>query len=230
MKIIADISGNHGGYLEKAVELIYTAAECGCHYAKFQYYTPREMYANEPSKALYEQLHVPFEWLDSLFGAATRTGIGLFASVFSADAVGDLLPYDPDYYKIASPKSTWLPKSTYAAIAKAVPADRGLLISACGRDMHDMWHHTGLFKGARNFLYCPVGHPQHIGDADIDEFYKRGFYGFSDHTPGLIAPLALAAAGANMIEKHLKLDDDCIDAHFSADARTMATLVEHLDQ
>ena len=75
-------------------------------------------------------------------------------------------------------------------------------------------------------LYCPPGHPPDITDADFEEIGE--YYGFSDHTPDLLAPLAMACAGVNMIEKHLKLDDNCIDAEFSADAMTMERLCRML--
>ena len=69
-------------------------------------------------------------------------------------------------------------------------------------------------------LYCPPGHPQAITDDD----FLIPYNGFSDHTPDLMAPLAFAQAGARMIEKHLKLDDNCVDAAFSATPQTMAAL------
>src|ERR1019366_9472764 len=99
MKIIADISGNHGGYLEKACELIEVVAKCGCDYAKFQYYSPREMF-DSANEALYARLMVPHNWIDVMFDTARDNNIGLFASVFSGCGVDDLVEFTPPYFKI----------------------------------------------------------------------------------------------------------------------------------
>ena len=217
MKIVAEISGNHGGFIEKARELIQVAALCGCDYAKFQYYNPRDMYDLE-NAALYSRLAVPREWLHDLFDTAERAGIGLFASVFSSDGVSDLLEFSPPYFKLASPQSTWLPTVVYQEIIETVPKDTEIIFSADGRDEDRMF---SLLAGREcSILYCPPGHPQTITDDD----FLIPCDGFSDHTSGLQAPLAFAQVWAKMIEKHLKLDDNCVDAAFSATPQTMAAL------
>lgn len=226
MNIIAEISGNHGGYLDKACELIEVAAECGCDYAKFQYYHPREMYDAE-NERLYSRLAIPRDWLGTLFDAAGRSGIGLFASVFSSDGVADLVEYSPPYFKIASPQSTWLPTRAYKEIVKAVPESTPIIFSADERDGARM---LSIVRPHRYIkLYCPLGHPPKITDDNYAEFLDFCYDGFSDHTSDLTAPLAFAMAGAEWIEKHLKLDGNCVDAAFSASPDTMARLCEILN-
>ena len=225
MKIVAEISGNHGGYRDKACELIEVAAKCGCDYAKFQYYHPRGMYDYE-NEALYTRLAIPREWLSTLFDAANDCSIGLFASVFSADGVKDLLAYAPPYFKLASPQSTWLPTIIYKEIVAAVPADTAIIYSANGGDRERM---LNIIQPHENLsLLCPPGHPPVVTDDDLYDFRFNDYNGVSDHSPGLRLPLAFAAAGATMIEKHLKLDDNCVDAAFSANSHTMAALCELL--
>ena len=225
MKIVAEISGNHGGYRDKACELIEVAAKCGCDYAKFQYYHPREMYDHE-NEALYTRLAIPREWLSTLFDAANDCSLGLFASVFSADGVSDLLEFSPPYFKIASPQSTWLPAPVYREIVEMVPASTAIIYSADWRDRERM---LDIIQPHANLsLFCPPGHPSTVTDGDLYDFCDSGYNGLSDHTSGLGLPLAFAAAGATMIEKHLKLDDNCVDAAFSANSHTMAALCELL--
>ena len=221
MKIVAEISGNHGGFIEKARELIQVAALCGCDYAKFQYYNPRDMYDLE-NAALYSRLAVPREWLHDLFDTAERAGIGLFASVFSSDGVSDLLEFSPPYFKLASPQSTWLPTVVYKEIIETIPADTNVIFSADELDLDRMAN----IVGSRGLpLYCPPGHPPTITDTSLIESVDyHCFHGFSDHTPDLLAPLAFAQTGMSMIEKHLRLDDNCVDAAFSATPQTMAAL------
>ncbi len=214
VEIVAEISGNHGGNIKKATVLIYEAALCGCDYVKFQYYRPADMPDYKENKEMYEKLSVPDDWLPDLFNTAKDCSIGLFASVFSVRAVKEILKYDVPYVKLASPESTLLAPETYDAILDVVPPDVEIIWS--GREQ----------LPGRKVLYCPEGHPPTITWGDFSEFRTGNYFGLSDHTPGIRTPLAFIRAGAEMIEKHFKLegDDDCVDAAFSADSETMKLL------
>lgn len=217
-EIVAEISGNHNGALEKAKELIVTAAICGCQYAKFQYYDPLDMpdRHEDNNEEMYKKLMVPPWWLPHLFRTAEDNGIGLFASVFSGRAARELLEFDVPYIKIASPDSTQLGRETYLDICSIIPKYVGLVVS-------NNW--AGPFLTGLAIM-CPRGHPP--TDNELWEHLRRfdpeRHYGFSDHTSGIRAPLAFIRAGARMIEKHLMLDEDCVDAKFSAHPHTMRQL------
>ncbi len=215
VEIVAEISGNHGGSLDRALTLIYEATEAGCDYVKFQYYRPEDMpdRFEGDNEAMYRKLTVPDEWLPRMFEMAANCNVGLFASVFSARAAKEILQYDVPYIKIASPDSIVLVEETYDEIVACVPPDVEIIWS--GR--HSLGSKT---------LYCPLGHPPVITWDDFSEFRRSNYWGFSDHTPGIRTPLAFIRAGAQMVEKHFKLtgDNDCIDAAFSADSATMRLL------
>ena len=217
--IVAEISGNHGGSLNKAREMIWEAAEAGCDYAKFQFYRPEDMPDRHEgdNEAMYRKLMVPDEWLPALFHTAHKCKIGLFASVFSARAVETLLKFDVPYFKIASMDSTPLSVFTRDAIYEARPMYIPLIVS-------NTWDGTFLKnRGNTLAMLCPPGHPP--TDSNLWEAWRRfEHFGFSDHTKGIGAPLAFIRARASMIEKHFKIDDSCIDAAFSADRLTMALL------
>ena len=218
VKIVAEISGNHSGSYEKACWLLDEAAKAGCDYVKFQYYKPVDMpWTGQDDHEMYCRLAVEDDWLPGLFDLAKRRRIGLFASVFSAKGAQEILKYDVRYIKIASPDSTKLGQETYAQIIACAPPDVDII-----------WSHRGRFRSSRGYktLYCPLGHPPIITRDDFSDFRTGNYYGFSDHTPGIRAPLAFIDAGAEMIEKHFKLegDDACVDAHFSADPLTMGLL------
>jgi pseudaminic acid synthase len=219
VEIVAEISGNHDGSLHKAKKMIARAAECGCDYVKFQFYRPEDMPDRHEgdNDRMYRQLMVPDDWLPDLFGKAKESCIGLFASVFSVRAVETLLKFDVPYIKIASPESTRLWHKTYREIVKAAGAV-DVLISTGLTDLSQM----GMLRG--DLLFCPPGHPPDLKVDDLGSFVQGPFWGFSDHTPGISAPLAFIRRGARMIEKHFKIDDDCIDAAFSADPQTMKLL------
>ncbi len=219
VEIVAEISGNHGGNLEKAERLIHAAAIAGCDYAKFQYYLPKDMPDYYGNRDLYEKLAVPQWWLPRLFRAAKRAGIGLFASVFSVRAARDLMAYDVPYIKLASPESTRLDWGTYEAIASLCKFPHRLIASSGRADYRRM---GGLTS---RVMYCPPGHPAQINNDDVA--FACTSWGYSDHTSGIATPLAvLEGSSIVMLEKHFKLegDDDCVDAAFSAEPDTMELL------
>lgn len=222
VEIVAEISGNHGGDIQKFEELIRTAAWCGCDYVKFQYYRPEDMPDRHEgnNEEMYQRLAVPDEWLPTLFQCALDNTIRLFASVFSVRAAKEILKYDVSYIKIASPKSTRLSRDVLEEIIYLCPADVEL-IGSCDKDDEG-------YMACGKVLYCPEGHPPVLDGSHFADFRTNIYHGFSDHTPGLRAPLAFLRAARYredfMIEKHLKVNDNCVDAAFSADCMTMKLL------
>ena len=229
VEVIAELSGNHGGSLEKMLDLILSASECGCDYAKFQLYRPEDMpdrdrYNNEET---YKKYMVPADWLPAMFAEAKQARIGLFASVFSVRAVEELLLYDPPFIKIASPLSTKLDESVYDDIECYIPRNTGLIVSSDSTHVKPMWNWPQWGRPIIK-MYCPPGHPQVLIDEDYQLGYSQGVNAFSDHSAGITASLSVLreVPTVKMIEKHFMADGDvdCIDHHFSADSETMELL------
>ncbi len=222
VKVVAEISGNHSGIRDKALALICEAAAAGCDYVKFQYYRPEDMpdRLEGDNEEMYRKHAVPDDWLPRMFSVAEACGVGLFASVFSIARAVEILNFDVEFVKLASPKSTRLPPDEYNGIIEILPPDVEALVSCDGED----WNEVGF--GMPKVLYCPEGHPPEITGRDFMEFRGNSYYGFSDHTPGTRTPMAFIRAGAEMIEKHFKLEGDtcCIDAAFSIEPRKMKQL------
>lgn len=213
-KIIADISGNHGGDLGKAKDLVRAAADCGCDYAKFQYYFPMEMPDYKGNEADYDKLAVPSEWLRPLFDTAEAVNIPLFASIFQERAIARLECFHPPFFKLASPESTRL--DDYERLIKRMRRESGLIISTGIKDLEQM---DGLAdKYGAILLYCPPQHPcpplSHWMIAD----------GLSDHCADLTNARRAVEMGTEWIERHIKLDNNCIDAAFSSNPKEMAEL------
>ncbi len=221
-KIVAEISGNHGGVKDKALALICEAAAAGCDYVKFQYYRPDDMpdRLEGDNEEMYRKLMVHDDWLPRMFSVAEACGVGLFASVFSVARAIDILNFDVEFVKLASPKSTRLPPEEYYNIIEVLPPDVEV-ITSCD---NDDWIQVGI--GISKVLYCPEGHPPDITGLDFIAFRRHNYYGFSDHTSGTRTPMAFIRAGAKMVEKHFKLEGDtcCIDAAFSIEPRKMKQL------
>ena len=221
--IVCEISGNHNGCLGRAIRMIKQAKEAGADSIKIQTYKPFEL-CDPANNHIYEKSQTPRDWYPALFDCANRLAIPLFSSVFSADAVAFLENFNCPIYKIASPESTRLPVSTYIAIARAVRATRKPLMISSGRK--DLGMALGL--APEYLLFCVAGYPATVTDDDLDFFSSIREWpkeiGFSDHTDGMMVPLAMIGAGAKIIEKHFKLDDDCEDAAFAFNPDQFAQL------
>lgn len=217
--IIAELSNNFGGDLKKAQDMIRAAAKCGCDAAKFQLYSKEDL-GDEYCDA---NFCVPQYWLQPLFSTAANAGIPLFASVFGVWAIAALRPFAPFAYKIASPESTRLPTKTYIEIAHAVHCEYAKLFCSTGlADMH--WVSSEL--SPQLLFYCKQGYPAKIGAPERRLIHDMRC-GFSDHSVGINSTLAMMKAGATHIEKHFKIDDDCVDAKFSIGPAEMKELCDY---
>lgn len=218
--IIAELSNNFGGDLAKAKEMIWAAAKCECWAVKFQLYS-REDLGNEYAPEA--NFCVPQDWLSPLYDTARRAGIPLFASVFGAWAISALRPFNPIAYKIASPESTRLSDETYLDIADAVHHEHAKLFCSSGLKDHH-WVLSELRPDV--WFYCKHGYPAKIGTPEIDVIAAYGC-AFSDHSTGIVSTLAMVHVGATHVEKHFKIDDDCVDAAFSIGPAEMERLCRY---
>jgi len=234
--IIAEVSANHGGSVQRAKETIFAAKRAGASAVKIQTYTPDTMTLKSEKNdfvineglwqgytlyQLYQEAHTPFEWHEELFEFAKSQGVILFSTPFDETAVDLLVSLDTPAFKIASFEITDLPLIEYAA-SKGKPlfistgmsseVEIGDALECCYR------------KGNTNILlfHCVSSYPadlrtSHIGDMSYIQACFNVDVGLSDHTTSNLASLLAVAKGASAIEKHFKLDtQDCgPDASFS---------------
>lgn len=223
--IIAEVSCNHMGQFDLAIELIDCAVAGGADAVKFQAYTPDTITLNSkgpdfiikdgPWKGrslweLYQKTHTPFEWFPKLFEYAKRQGIQAFASVFDKTSVDMLEKLNCPLYKIASMEITDLPLIRYtAATGKPIIISTGMASLDEIDDAADAA--TAGAGDSANFalLSCVSGYPtpQDEGGLDkletlINEYWNVGI---SDHTQGRDIPIAATAMGAIIIEKHIRI-------------------------
>ncbi|QWE28991.1 pseudaminic acid synthase [Polynucleobacter sp. AM-7D1] len=222
--VIAELSGNHNGSIERAKLLIKTAKDCGVHAIKIQTYTPDTMTidcSNEDFIVrgglwngyklydLYSEAHTPYEWHDELFSYARQLGITLFSTPFDESAVDLLDKIGVPAYKIASFEFTDLPLIRYVA-KKGKP-----LLMSTGMATQDEISETleaARSGGCNNLLlfHCVSSYPAPIEQANIKQILnlKKIFgvsVGLSDHTIGNAAAISAVALGACAIEKHFTL-------------------------
>ena len=244
--IIAELSANHNGNLETAIETIKAAKRAGANCIKLQTYTPDTITIDSSHKdflidgtiwhgknlyKLYQEAYTPWEWHDKLFQAAHDEGLVCFSSPFDKTAVDFLEELNTPAYKIASFEITDIPLIEYVA-SKGKPVilstgisdlnDIELAIDAC----------TRMGNNDIALLKCTSSYPAPIDEANlimIKDFEKRFgvISGLSDHTIGIVAPIIAVNLGAKIIEKHFILDRSIggPDASFSLNELEFSSMV-----
>ncbi len=219
--IVAEISCNHSGSIEKARRLIAKAKEAGADAVKIQSYLPEELTTPRHKElwALYQKAYTPREWHKELFEHARYLNIPLFSSAFSLDGLKFLVDLGTPAIKIASPEVR-----DHRLVAAAKETGLPVIMSTGGA------RHEGDVNSWAIWLHCVAKYPSTLEEANLSAIktLKRitRVVGLSDHTSGYDTAIAATALGAVMIEKHFKLDDDCIDAAWSLDVPRFAALCQ----
>jgi sialic acid synthase SpsE len=221
--VIAEAGANHDRKLSQARELIDVAADAGADAVKFQTYSAETLYSSKTppfsylaamgvTKSVYEVIReneLPREWQGELAAHARKRSILFFSSPFDRAAVDELDALDVCAFKWASFEIVDLPLLAYAA-GKGRPLILSTGMSSLG-DVHDAVE-TVYAAGNPDLvlLHCVSLYPTRADQANLRmmDTLRDAFgvpVGFSDHTPGITVPVAAAARGASVIEKHFTL-------------------------
>lgn len=245
--IIAELSANHNGSIETAIETIRAAKRAGADCIKLQTYTADTMtidcdkddfiikgtiWDGQNLHKLYQEAYTPWEWHEELMRVAKEEGLVCFSSPFDKTAVDFLENLNVPAYKIASFEITDIPLIEYVA-SKGKPiilstgiaeqVDIELALDACKRMGN---HDIALLK-------CTSSYPAPIEEAnmcmvkDLAERYNV-ISGLSDHTMGATVPIVATVFGAKIIEKHFILDRSIggPDASFSMNEEEFTAMVK----
>ncbi|HPF01104.1 MAG TPA: pseudaminic acid synthase [Bacteroidales bacterium] len=245
--IIAELSANHNGSFETAVETIRAAKHAGADCIKLQTYTPDTVtidcrkpdfmirgtiWDGKNLHDLYSEAYTPWEWHEALFRTAEEEGLICFSSPFDKSAVDFLETLNAPAYKIASFEITDIPLIEYVA-SKGKP----VIISTGIASEEDIALAVDTCRRAGNndiaLLKCTSSYPAPVAEAnlrmmqDIAERYHC-ITGLSDHTMGSTVPIAAVALGARIIEKHFILDRSAggPDASFSMNVEEFSDMVK----
>jgi pseudaminic acid synthase len=223
--IIAELSANHNGSIETAIETIKAAKRAGADCIKLQTYTSDTITIDSDKSDfiikdtiwdgrklydLYQEAYTPWEWHETLFKAADQEGLICFSSPFDKTAVDFLETLNAPAYKIASFEITDISLIEYVA-AKGKP----VIISTGIAELEDIELAVNACKRMGNYnialLKCTSSYPAPIEEANlrmINDFSDRFgvIAGLSDHTIGSTVPIVATSLGAKIIEKHFILD------------------------
>lgn len=244
--IIAEISANHNGNIDKALKLIEIAKNSGADAVKIQTYTPDTMTLDVDKEDfkikgglwdgrtlydLYQEAHTPWDWHKKLFDFAKEVGITLFSSPFDESAVDFLDDLGAPAFKVASFEAVDIPLIQYIAKKK-----KPMIISTGMADFDEIKEAVeavGENKDNIVLLHCVSAYPAKAENynlktlCDLSDKFNVSV-GLSDHTLGITTSVASVALGACVIEKHFieSRSDKGPDSEFSLEPHELKSLCQ----
>ncbi|HJZ22997.1 MAG TPA: N-acetylneuraminate synthase family protein, partial [Candidatus Babeliales bacterium] len=219
--VIAEIGLNHGGDINTAKRLIDSASRTGVDAVKFQtYLTEKRVPKNSPIFDILKKCELPFEAFKEIKDYTETYNIEFFSTPFDEESVDFLESINCALYKVAS-----FDVVNYKLLSKIADTKKTIIMSVGMANLSEI---EEAFKILNNktkklaILHCISAYPTKEEDANLSAVYtlKEKFdcvIGQSDHTNGIIVPVYAVAAGAQVIEKHYKIDENmnCVDAPVS---------------
>jgi len=245
--IIAELSANHNGSLETAIETIRAAKRVGANCIKLQTYTADTMtiqtnkedfiikgtiWNGQNLHELYKKAHTPWEWHGVLMEVAQEEGLVCFSTPFDKSSVDFLENLNVPAYKIASFEITDIQFIEYVASKmKPVIISTGIAKEEEIKNAIDVCRRIG--NNDICLLKCTSSYPAPIEEANIcmvADLAKKFnvISGLSDHTLGQTTPILAVAMGAKIIEKHFILNKSIggPDSSFSLDENEFSSMVK----
>ena len=236
--VIAEVGINHNGDIEKAKDLINAAAESGYDAVKFQTYKS-ETRIPDIKHDLYKILkkfELKYSDFEILKEHCEKNAINFMSTVFHVDDFNYLKTIGTNIYKISSFDLT-----NYVLINEVSKSGKTIIISTGMGDISEIDKAYEILKKNSNdfsILHCISSYPlleENSNLKAINTLSKRYKcpIGYSDHTNDIISPLYSIAVGSKILEKHFKIDDDCIDAKVSIDkkdSKKMITEIRRLEK
>lgn len=249
--IIAEMSANHAGSLERAKEIIYAAKNAGADCIKIQTYTADTLTINCDNQyfyidngtwkgdnlySLYQKAFTPWEWQAELKAVADKIGIDFLSTAFDKSSVDFLESLGVTFYKIASFELVDIPLIKYVA-SKGKP----IILSTGMGSIEEISEAVEAINSTGNkqltLLHCASAYPAISSEMnlrtmqDMAERFKVPV-GLSDHSLGSVAAITAVALGASVIEKHFCISRSIEnpDASFSMEVEEFAEMVDNIRQ
>ena len=231
--IIAEIGINHGGDINLAKKLIDSVARTGADAVKFQtYLTEKRVPKDSPIFDILKKCELPFDSFLELKDYSNELGLDFFSTPFDNESVDYLESINIDLYKIAS-----FDIGNMDLLEKVAKTNKPIIISVGMSNIDEITSAYNCIKKYNNniaLLHCVSAYPTDESDSNISAIFnlKESFndcvIGQSDHTNDIIVPTYSVCAGAQILEKHYKIDDsmDCVDSPVSITENQMKDLVQ----
>ncbi len=250
--MIAELSGNHNGDINRAIKLMEEAKKAGADAVKLQTYTADTITIKHDADEfivhgglwngrslyeLYQEAHTPWEWHKTLFEKGKELDITVFSTPFDETAVDLLESLETPLYKIASFELVHHPLIAYVAQTK-----KPIIMSTGMASLEEICEavEVACLNGCTDLtiLHCVSEYPapiEHCNLAMIPDLQKRFpncKIGLSDHTLGINIALVAVALGAQVVEKHITLSrsEGGVDAAFSLEPDELKALCKGIEE
>lgn len=247
--IIAEMSANHAGSIQRAKEIIHAARDAGADCIKIQTYTPDTITLNcnnqyfhidngtwegESLYSLYGKAYTPWEWQAELKAEAERLGLDFLSTPFDKTSVDFLEELGVAFYKIASFELIDIPLIKYTA-SKGKP----IILSTGMGTLEEIDEAVDAIRSQGNnqilLLRCSSAYPAISDEMNLASMCDMGRrfnvpVGLSDHSLGSVASITAIALGAHIIEKHFCMSREIEnpDASFSMEPAEFQQLVKDI--
>jgi sialic acid synthase SpsE len=195
MEIIVDLCNQHLGDINELKRMAINAFAAGADTVKVQL-MDSEKYFGDTSKKYRD---ITYDHFEELYTVCENLGIGFMASVFDEERLEWVNSLGITRHKIASRVA----KHDTKLCEKILNDNKETLIST---GMHEIGEFPYGFDKNIKYLFCVSKYPTMLYDERLkkipNEFNKKGYYGYSDHTIGISAPLTAYMNGAAVLEKH----------------------------
>ena len=249
--IIAEMSANHAGSKDRALEIIHAAKESGADCIKIQTYTPDTMtidcdneyfhigkgtWEGENLYKLYQKAYTPWEWQADIKAEAEKIGLDFLSTPFDKTSVDFLEELGIQFYKIASFELVDIPLLKYVASkGKPIIMSTGMSTLPQICDAVETINNNG--NPQLVMLRCASAYPAITDEMNIKTIphMSEMFHvpvGLSDHSMGSVGAVTAVALGAKVIEKHFCLDRaiENPDASFSMEPAEFKRMVQDIRQ
>ncbi|MCM1029530.1 MAG: N-acetylneuraminate synthase [Pseudoflavonifractor sp.] len=224
--VIAEAGVNHNGSFDLARRMIDAAADAGADYVKFQTAVPDLVISSIAPKAEYQKvttgaeqsqlemcraIHLPLSDYAPLAELCRERGIGFISTPFDLVSIDCLASLAMDFWKIPSGEITNLPYlRKIGARGERVILSTGMSTLPEVEQALEVLELSGTPRSSVILLHCTTQYPTPASDVNLramDALSSLGCaaVGYSDHTRGITIPIAAAARGARVIEKHFTL-------------------------
>jgi len=246
-EVIAEAGVNHNGDVEIAEQLIDVTTEAGADVVKFQTFDPEEVVTPQTEQADYQKERDDssnqYEMLDALkltradherlVRYCEEVGVEFLSTPYNPESVDLLETMGVSRYKIASADIVNKPLlHAVADTGKPVILSTGM---ATLGEIERAVDYLEKRDCQLTLLHCVTSYPAEASQINM-RFLETldgafpGAVGFSDHTPGVVAPVLAMGYGATVIEKHFTLDRDMEGPdHFaSLEPDELSTMVDNV--
>jgi N,N'-diacetyllegionaminate synthase len=234
--IIAEVGINHNGKIKTALKLVDVAKKNGANAVKFQTYITEKRIKKKHTKIfdILKNCELKLDEFKIISDYCRHKKINFFSTPFDKESVNFLDSINVKLFKIAS-----FDIGNYDLINEVLLTKKPTIISTGMASLKEIDKVHKIYKNKKielALLHCVSSYPNKDESSYLSNisFLKNRFkckIGISDHTNDIKIPLYGNLLGANIIEKHLKIDNNhkCVDAPVSITGKQLNTLKLEID-